>query len=52
MKLTRRQMSRIFNAGQEYLGGLPRGELTPARIDAALVNATGAIQIIENMILH
>ena len=52
MMLTGRQMFRIFNAGQDYLGGLPRGELTPARIDAAVVNATGAIQIIENMILH
>ncbi len=47
-RLTQRQLRRIYNAASEYIGQMPLGLNTPARIDVALVNATGQIRIIEN----
>ena len=47
-RLTRRQMGRIRRSGEDYLGGCPKGTLTDARVDVALVDATGAIEIIDN----
>ena len=42
------QVSRLLAAGAEYLGNLPRGSLTPARFDVALVNADSEVELIEN----
>lgn len=50
--LSRGQARRILSASAEYLGGEPRGELTPMRIDLALVDGTGAVRVIENAIGH
>ena len=36
-----RQAARILATAAEFLGGEPAGELTPMRIDLALVNALG-----------
>ncbi|MGA0777375.1 MAG: YraN family protein [Gemmobacter sp.] len=47
-RLTLRQMRRIWSAASEFLEGEPAGGLTPARIDAALVDRQGRIEILEN----
>lgn len=43
-----RQMQRIAAAASEFLAGEPRGQLTPARFDVALVDSSGGLEIIEN----
>lgn len=48
--LTPRQMRRIYGAAEEFLGGEPAGALTPCRIDVALVDGMGRIEILENAI--
>ena len=47
-RLTRRQMDRIYSAASEYLALCPKGQMTEARFDVALVNGKGQMQIIEN----
>lgn len=47
-RLSRRQMDRICLAACEYCGTLPTGQLTDMRLDAALVDQYGRIEIIEN----
>lgn len=42
------QVSRIFRTVEEFLGGEPRGLLTDVRIDLALVDGLGRIEVIEN----
>ncbi|MEO8529766.1 MAG: YraN family protein [Deltaproteobacteria bacterium] len=49
--LTDRQASRIFGAASEYLTTMPKGQLTPVRLDLALVNAKGEVKIVENAIM-
>jgi putative endonuclease len=49
-RLSRRQMDRIHASASAYLGRLPKGELTEARFDVALVDGVGRIEIIENVI--
>lgn len=46
--VTQRQLARIVRSGEDYLGSCPNGTLTDARIDVALVDAGGAIEIIPN----
>ena len=46
--LTPRQIARLLEAGAEYLGTLPTGQLTEARFDVALVDRSGAVEVIEN----
>lgn len=48
VKLAGKQIGRIFRAGNEFLGTQPKGLLTDARFDLALVDGSGAVQIIEN----
>ncbi len=47
-RLSRRQMDRIYGAASEYIAGEPKGQLTEVRFDVALVDRTGAVQIVEN----
>lgn len=47
-RLGRAQQLRIYEAAAEFLAGEPRGSLTEARFDVALVDATGRIEILEN----
>lgn len=47
-RLGRRQMDRICATAGEFLAGEPKGQLTDVRFDLAMVNAAGAIQVIEN----
>jgi len=47
-RLSTRQQGRIYAAAGSYLGLLPTGQDTEARIDVALVDGVGAVEIIEN----
>ena len=47
-RLTPRQMQRIRNSAEEYVGHGPRGSLTHMRFDVALVDHSGEVQILEN----
>jgi putative endonuclease len=46
--LSRRQIERLLVTAQAFLGGEPRGLLTDARFDVALVDSSGALEIHEN----
>ncbi len=46
--LTERQMARIYGAASEFIGNEPAGQLTPCRIDVALIDGQGRIEILEN----
>jgi putative endonuclease len=47
-RLGPRQMTRIYGAASEFIGGEPAGQLTPVRFDVALVDGRGQIEILEN----
>ena len=47
--LSRGQIGRIFRAAEEYLVGEPGGLLTKCRVDLALVDAIGRIDVVENV---
>ncbi len=51
-RLTQRQLKRIYTAAAEFLGQTPNGLDTLARIDVALVDSVGRIQIVENAYGH
>jgi putative endonuclease len=42
------QIARIYDTANEFLGAQPRGLLTEARFDVALVNAYGEVRVLEN----
>ena len=48
LRITQRQIERIYASAGQYLDTQPQGELTPVRFDAALVNGSGAVEVIEN----
>lgn len=50
--LRRTQMSRIYNAGSEYLAHVPEGQLAEVRFDLATVDGTGDIAVMENAFGH
>lgn len=47
-RLNRRQMDRICMAACEFCGSLPTGQMTEMRMDAALVDQYGRVEVIEN----
>lgn len=49
-RLSRAQYRRIWSAAQEFLAGEPRGLATEVRLDLALVDSTGRIELVENVI--
>ena len=51
-RLGRQQMDRICASASEFLAGEPKGQLTDVRFDLAMVNGSGAIQIIENAFME
>jgi len=51
-RLSRRQMDRLCAAASEFVAGEPNGQLTEMRFDLAMVDATGAVQIIENAFME
>lgn len=48
--LSPRQAARIFAAASEFLAGALAGQDSEVRFDVALVDAAGAIRIVENAI--
>lgn len=46
--ISQAQVGRIFSTAEEYLAGEPKGLLTDIRIDLALVDGQGRIEVIEN----
>lgn len=46
------QLLRIAHAAEEYIGTKADDPLTPMRLDLAMVDATGAIEIQENLTLY
>ena len=46
------QMQRIYATASEFLADEPAGQNTDARFDVALVDRSGALQIIENAFGH
>jgi putative endonuclease len=51
-RVTPRQLDRIRASAEAYAARMPRGSLTDMRIDLALVDAAGRIEIIENATMH
>ncbi|GGB20225.1 YraN family protein [Allosediminivita pacifica] len=47
-RITTRQVGRIFAAAEEYAFAGPRGSLTDFRVDLALVDAHGSVELREN----
>ena len=47
-RVSDRQMARIMASAEAYLGCCPKGALTEMRIDVALVDAQGAVDIVPN----
>ena len=47
-RLSGRQMQRIYDSAGGYLSRSPQGLDTNARFDVALVDGTGAVEILEN----
>jgi putative endonuclease len=46
--ISRAQIDRIFKSVDEFLAGEPKGLLTDVRIDLALVDGQGRIDVVEN----
>ncbi|NVO56509.1 YraN family protein [Rhodobacteraceae bacterium B1Z28] len=51
-RINRRQTERICASAAQFLENEPGGQLTNVRFDAALVDGSGAVQIIENAFGH
>ncbi len=51
-RVSRRQLIRIHNSAEEYMGRLAFGLNTDARIDEALVDSVGQVAVLENVTLH
>lgn len=47
-RVTTRQMARILASAEAYLGSCPKGSLTETRVDVALVDAIGSVELIPN----
>ncbi|WGH80027.1 YraN family protein [Jannaschia ovalis] len=48
LRVSDRQIRRLFDCAGEYMGTLPDGLLSAVRFDVALVDAQGRIEILEN----
>ena len=48
LRLTSRQMARIYASASEFLAGEPAGQNTESRFDVALVDSYGRIEVLEN----
>jgi len=47
--LSARQLARIHHSAEDYLGHLPSGANTPCRVDVALLDSMGRIDILANV---
>lgn len=48
LRVTSRQMARIYATASEFLAGEPAGQNTESRFDVALVDSFGRIEVLEN----
>jgi putative endonuclease len=48
LRVSDRQVRRLFDCAGEYMGTLPDGLNAQVRFDVALVDATGCVEVIEN----
>lgn len=46
-----KQIARLCAGAEAYIGRLPTGLLTPMRIDVALVDGIGRVEILENALM-
>ena len=51
-RVSPRQLARIQRSAEAYAATMPRGALTEMRIDIALVDDLGRIEIVENATMH
>lgn len=47
-RVSQRQIGRLYAAASEYMARMPRGQDTDVRFDVALVDGSGAMEILEN----
>jgi putative endonuclease len=50
--LTPRQAGRLMRSAEDCLGHFPRQSLTAMRVDVAVVDALGQIEVIPNALMH
>lgn len=48
-RVTSRQMARVLSSAEAYLDHCPKGALTDVRVDVALVDAQGVVDIVPNV---
>ncbi len=48
LRVSDRQIARIYSTAEEFLSTMPDGQNSAARFDVALVNSDGQVHIIEN----
>ncbi|PIV75148.1 MAG: hypothetical protein COW55_06670 [Rhodobacteraceae bacterium CG17_big_fil_post_rev_8_21_14_2_50_65_11] len=48
-RLSQRQLSRIYQSAEDYLGHMAGGTATPCRVDVALLDSMGQIDIVPNV---
>ncbi len=48
-RLSHRQLKRIFRSAEDYIGTMPQGLNTEARVDVALLDGQGKISVLENV---
>lgn len=49
-RLSHRQLSRIHRSAEDYLGHMPAGAQTACRVDVALLDSLGRIDIVPNVL--
>ena len=50
-RVSRRQLGRIWRAAELWLADTPNGTNTKARVDVALVDGSGRIEVLENVLI-
>ncbi|MCG6883473.1 MAG: YraN family protein [Silicimonas sp.] len=50
-RLTPRQLGRIARSAEDYIGSVAPDPLTPMRLDLAMVDQSGKVAILENLML-
>ena len=51
-RITSRQIIRVSQSAEGFLGGLPNGINSDARMDVAVVDGFGAVRVLENVTIH
>jgi len=50
-RLGARQIQRLSQSAEEFVGTCPQGSLTPLRVDVALVDGQSRLEILENAVM-